>query len=382
MNIRPLATLLLVWALGARSDVNAVDWQALPPNTWVPIKPVLVQSDGSDDRGTWVQAGWNKLVFDADGKRVLFYDRWVDKKHGGDTIYGNCLYSFEPDSAKLIPIKIANWVKEPKPGGGYATKPLPENAQEPTPCDRHVYHAFEWVPDLKEIFICNGANQTAVRDEKVVGHKEVNDTWRFGLEQKVWKKVDSQQHPANHLEDGMGYCPDTKAIVYAGHGKIWILDLASGQWRPAKNNLPRAHMGMSVFYDGPRKRMLLVGGGAYGAWTTKAGGFNGLYAFDPRTETVSALADCPTALCRGALAHDTQRDLFVTAAVMPKKEGVEQPSGVFCYDPKRNEWKEIKSANAIPATGWMPLCYDAVHDCFIGMGSGKTFHAFRPALEK
>ena len=40
---------------------------------------------------------------------------------------------------------------------------LPENDKEPTPCPRHVYHAFEYVPDLKAVFICNGANQTAMR---------------------------------------------------------------------------------------------------------------------------------------------------------------------------------------------------------------------------
>jgi len=45
-------------------------------------------------------------------------------------------------------------------------------------------------------------------------------------------------------------------------------------------------------------------------WQTKAGGFNTLYAFDPKSEKVSRLADCPTAMCRAGLSHDTKRDLF------------------------------------------------------------------------
>jgi hypothetical protein len=56
----------------------------------------------------------------------------------------------------------------------------------------------------------------------------------------------------------MAYCPETKSIVYAGHGKLWLLYLAMGQWRKAKNDLPRNHMGVTVFYDPPRKRVLLA----------------------------------------------------------------------------------------------------------------------------
>src|SRR5260370_13474943 len=114
---------------------------SLPANTWVPLRPNTVQPAGAEERGRWVNAGWNKLVYDPDGKRVLFYDRWVDKKHGGTTIYGNCLFSFEPDSAKLTPLKIDGWVKRPTPNGGYRTEPLPHQ-DEPTPSSRHAYHGF------------------------------------------------------------------------------------------------------------------------------------------------------------------------------------------------------------------------------------------------
>ncbi len=127
--------------------------------------------------------------------------------------------------------------------------------------------------------------------------------------------------------------------------------------------------------------MLLAGGGYYDKWQTKAGGFNTLYAFDPATEKIARLADCPTALCRGALAHDTRRDLFLTAVMLTGK-GVEQPSGVFAYDPAKDAWREVKSANPVPIkNGWMPLCYDAGHDCFIGL-AGTTFAAFRYVPEK
>ncbi|MEX0701366.1 MAG: hypothetical protein WD069_04660 [Planctomycetales bacterium] len=373
--MRPAAFAILLLSLAV--PARAADLAALPANTWTPIKPVIVQPEADDEQGEWINAGWNKLVYDADAKRILFYDRWSDKKHGGTTIYGNCLFSFDPATDKLTPLRIDNWVKRPTPSGGYRTQPLPENVAEPTPCSRHVYHAFDYVPPLKAVFIANGANQSAADAAgKLRGHDLTQDTWRIDLDTKNWTKLESKEHPPNRLEDGMAYSPDTKSIVYAGHGKIWILDPESGQWRGAKHDLPRYHMGMTVFHDPPRKRMLLAGGGNYDKWQTKAGGFNTLYAFDPRTEEVTRLADCPTALCRGALAYDGRRDLFFTAVAL-RGENVEQPSGMFAYDPQQDAWREVKSQNPVPyQNGWMPLCYDAAHDCLIGMVR-TTFYAFR-----
>jgi hypothetical protein len=354
----------------------AADLAAIPPNSWVPIQPRIIQPKAAGEQGQWINAGWNKLVYDPDGKRVLFYDRWNDKKHGGTTIYGNCLYAFDAAADTLTPLKIDNWTKLETPDGGYRTPPLPENDREPTPCPRHVYHAFDYVPDTRSVFISNGANQTALRDGKLLGHDLCTDTWRFDLEKKSWTRIVSKDQPPNRLEDGMAYCPDTKAIVYAGHGKIWILDIAGGEWRKSRTELPRFHMGMTVFYDAPRKRMLLAGGGLYDKWQTTAGGFNTLYAFDPKSEEITRLADCPTALCRGALSHDTHCDLFIVAVALSGK-GVEQPSGIFAYDPKIDAWHAIKPANPVPyENGWMPLCYDARHDCHIGMAK-TTFYVFR-----
>ncbi len=350
--------------------------QEAPPNTWVPLKPVIESPADPDEKGHWMNVGWNKLVYDVEGRRVLFYDRWFDKKHGGYTIYGNCLFAFDPETARLTPLAIDRWRKEEVAGGGYRTLMRPENGADPSPCSRHVYHGFTLVPGRKAVYLANGANQTARAEDGRSSHDLCADTWRFDLEKKSWAKVESRLHPPNKLEDGMAYCPETNSIVYAGHGRIWILDLAAGQWREAKERLPRTHMGMTVFHDAPRKRMLFAGGGDYDKWKTKAGGFNTLYAFDPKTEAVTGLAECPTALCRGALAHDTKRDLFFTVATF-KGEGIEQPSGMFSYDPTKDAWSAVKVAGEIPMEkGWMPLCYDPHRDVLIGMVR-ESFYRFR-----
>ena len=81
------------------------------------------------------------------------------------------------------------------------------------------------------------------------------------------------------------------------------------------------------------------------------------------------------------MAHDTRRDLFIVAVTL-KGTNVEQPSGMFGYDPAKDTWSEITTSNPVPmANGWMPLCYDAGNDCLIGM-AGTTFYAFRHVPEK
>jgi hypothetical protein len=321
--------------------------------------------------------GWNKLVYDPDGKAVLFYDRWYDKKHGGYTIYGNCLFRLDPEAGTLTPVALDTWTKIDVKDGGYRTVPREENAKEPTPCPRHVYHAFEYVPDRKAVFLCNGANQTAMRGGKLLGHDLTADTWQFRMEAKKWARVPADGQPPNLLDDAMTYCPETKSLVYVGHGKLWILDLAAGKWRRAKHDPPAGGMGQTAFYDAPRRRVLLAGGGPLDSWKARPEPFRRLYAFDPKTETVSRLADCPTVLYSSHLAHDTRHDVFVAVAVFKKGE---QPSGMFAYDPKKDAWQVIRPASAVPPPVnwfvWMRLCYDAHHDCLIGL-VGEKFYAFR-----
>jgi hypothetical protein len=291
------------------------------------------------------------------------------------------LFAFDPAAGKLTPLKIDNWTKiEPK-GGGYRTVALPGNDDEPTPCPRHVYHAFEYVASLRAIFICNGANQTALRkDGKLVGHDLCDGAWKLDLKANKWSRIDAPDGPPNRLDDAMAYCPDIHSMIYTGTGcQIWVLDLDKGRWRKAKQSPPQhGSMGRTIFYDPTQKRMLILGGGRLDAWMKgKAPEFQELYAFDPKTETVKRLADAPTALYASHLAYDSKRRLFVAVAVFNKQE---QPSGMFSYDPHRDAWNEIKPANPIPPHrgwfGWMKLCYDSHHDCFIGMIGDKWF-AFR-----
>jgi hypothetical protein len=376
----------LLVLLATLSLTRGADLASLPANTWVEIKYTTEQPSDPQEKGHFARQGWNKIVYDPDGKRVLLYDRWIDKKHGGYTIYGNCLFGLDPVAGKLTPIKIDNWTRMEPKGGGYRTLALPENTAEPTPCPRHVYHAFVHVPELNAVFLCNGANQSVIDSSgKLVGHDECDGTWRLDLKTNRWARIKSEQCPRNFLDDAMAWCPDIKSLVYAGNGRqLWILDPEKGQWRKAKHSPPtRTAFGETIFHDPLKKRMLIVGGGPLDAWKKgEAAEFRELYAFDPKTETVERLADCPTAFYATHLAYDSKRQRFFAVAVFDKGE---QPSGMFSYDPNRDAWSELKPANPIPPHnnwfGWMQLCYDSEDDCLIGKVNDKFF-AFRPGPMK
>ena len=180
------------------------------------------------EKGHWIDAGWNKIVYDPDGKRVLFYDRWYDKKHGGYTIYGNALFAFDPASATLTPIKIDNWKKIDTKSGGYRTVVLPENETEPTPVSRHVYHAFDYVPELKSVFVCNGANQTVVKNDKLVGHDEADGAWRLDLTTNKWTRPRRRQSAAEPSRRRDGVLPRHQVadLPWRATASSWILEAA------------------------------------------------------------------------------------------------------------------------------------------------------------
>src|SRR5262245_19022780 len=109
------------WSMLVASSVSLTHGADLPnlaPNTWEEIKVSTEQPAGTTEKGAFARQGWNKIVYDPDGTRVLFYDRWLDNKHGGQTIYGNCLFALDPATGTLKPLKIDNWTKVDVPNGG------------------------------------------------------------------------------------------------------------------------------------------------------------------------------------------------------------------------------------------------------------------------
>src|SRR4029077_6937637 len=112
-------------------------------------------------------------------------------------------------------------------------------AKEPTPCPRHVCGGFEFVPEENAVYICNGANGSAMKDGQLLAHGLTANMWRLDLAKNKWTQVAPDQHPTKEsLDDSMAYCPDTKSIILNMKGKIWIHEIATGKWRKDKQETP------------------------------------------------------------------------------------------------------------------------------------------------
>jgi hypothetical protein len=112
---------------------------------------------------------------------------------------------------------------------------------------------------------------------------------------------------------------------------------------------------------------------------TKDAACDKIYAFDPKTEEITRLADCPTALNAASLAYDSKHDVFVTAVTIHfPADGL--PSGTFLYDPRRDTWQTIPVADQPDPkywAGWMKMCYDESNDCFVGLLIYDRLYAMR-----
>ena len=59
-----------IFSKGRQSDVQYAPKAVT--NTWPPSDP--------EEKGLFARQGWNKIVYDPDGKRVLFYDRCYESR--------------------------------------------------------------------------------------------------------------------------------------------------------------------------------------------------------------------------------------------------------------------------------------------------------------
>jgi hypothetical protein len=264
---------------------------------------------------------------------------------------------------------------------------MPENTGAPTPCPRFVYNGFDFVPELNSVFMTNGANSSAMRDGKIVGHAECENTWRFDLSQNKWTQIKSARHPANFpLGAALTYCSTAKKLIYCNYGELWTLEPGQGEWKKSKAALPERLYGQALCDDPLRKRMLVIGGTRNIASldaNEKGTHASSLFAFDPQTETIAKLADAPAPLYMAHMAHDAKRDIFITA---PFKNSGEPSAGVLVYDPNADAWSQVVTRNPTPQSGkksgGVALCFDTYRDCIIAFvpnsqAGADCFYAFR-----
>lgn len=336
----------------------------LPLNTWVRVDPnpkFIPLSEGQAFR----PQSWNKLVYDSIGKRAITMDRVSDKIHD-HSIYANAILVYDPTENEIKCLKVNNWKRENKSGGGYNTIAMPDNETDPTPCDRHPYGNFTFVPDQNSAYLSAGANAGALSGDKK-SHAVTADTWRFDIEKKTWQKIESELKPPASLEAVMCYDPTNKVIVQVTRNgqETWLLDVETGQWRnPDIKNSPRCGMAASMCFDSKRGRVLLFGGRGRqnpdNAWNARGVEFWELYV---REGEWKQLPSSPIPGRSAGMDYDPQRDLVMVHFSIVK--GKSARSVFYLCD--KNEWRVLDEEvdEAGPVSTWEGLAYDVSRDVFI-----------------
>ncbi len=363
-------------ARGEGTELGEVTFRPdMPVNTWVRVEPEYVAPPSG---GRHWPSGWNKLVYDPVGKRMIYMDRWRDDVRK-NTIYANAVMEFDIVENRVTCLKLTNWKRRDLGGGAYQTVPMPENEDEPTPADRHPYGNMTVVPEQNALYLAGGANQTA-RPRSAPA-----ETWRFDLEEHVWTKVESDVTPPNLLEDVMEYDPSNRIIVrLARDGRqTWLLDIDEGQWRNAEaENNPRCGKSAAMCYDSKRERILLYGGpGRQGqAWNDPG---PEMWAYSVEENAWTRLPDAPVSARAPGMAYDARRDVVMIHA----RDGRDGPPTVAFYFPEENEWRvlELPEEAEGPSPSWHTLAYDPVNDVFVRTAGGYTdpqWWLFRPDPSK
>lgn len=347
---------LFVAALAVSVPTFALD---LPANTWV-RQPAPRQVLRPGLAGTYEGRGWNHLRFDAVTKQMVLFDGYVEPpRYPPGNIYANSLWLYDPVTNRLTMEKLSHWTRD-----GSGSVPLPENAGDPTPFDRHPYSCIVYSASRNAIYLWSGANNSM--EEGYVG-----DMWTYSFSRKTWRSIPGP-HPFTVFEQAMSYDPFLEKIIlfggaasgYRDGAHTFVFDLKSELWTDAAPVVtPSPRFGQALCFDPVRRVTWMFGGGPYQQAT------NELWRYDAAANTwsqVPAGGDWPGARRFANMAYDTKRNLVVvhggvTASNAPLTD-------TWTLDPIRVSWRRLDPAGSPP--GERPVYaqdmdYDPVHDVFV-----------------
>lgn len=311
-------------AVASGSDVMPIT-----PNRWVNVTPTY---QGAPNGGNLMPMTCNNMgVYDPVSKRTISYDRWYDSIRNV-SIYANALVAYEPASNVATVLKLTNWL---------GTDPLPANATDPTPIDRHPLGGVGLDPLARTVYLVNGANQ-AGRPTYYPDHP--NDTWRFSLTGGSWSKVadpianPSIAHPPSDVGtySGMVHDPPTGKLAYFetkynGTGtKTWLFDPAVNRWSALNEDPSSANVHIStagIAYDTRRNLVVAYGGGYNSAGPPSAQ----LWAYSVSQNKWTALPNAPIPATAPEFAYDSVHDVFLALV----------GQSTLIFNPRTNAWSYL-----------------------------------------
>ena len=96
----------------------------IPGNQWVK-RPAPTVATLPNFPGEYDPRGWNHILYDPVGKRMVLYDGYVDASRP-TSIYANALWTYDPVTNRLALESVSNWKRQ-----SGVTVPLPQNVSTP-----------------------------------------------------------------------------------------------------------------------------------------------------------------------------------------------------------------------------------------------------------
>ncbi len=227
---------------------------------------------------------------------------------------------------------------------------------------RHA-HTATWDPVKNRLMVVGGLGQGGM----------LKDAWAFDPKTDEWQELKSTKDlPYWHGHTATWDPVKGRLLVVGGEGGsgTWALDPNTGEWREINSSKsPSARRGHTATWD-PVKGRLLVVGGAVGSTSLQDS-----WAFDPKTDEwqeIKSLKNPPPIYCPEATWDPFNQRLIVMGfnhELLGKTKKLSHET--WALDPKTDQWEEIKSAKMPPVRSGYQLVWDLVNKRLIlAQGSG------------
>jgi hypothetical protein len=341
---------------------------SIPSNTWVKqAAPSVTKLSGFT--GNFEARGWNHMLYDPVGRRMVLYDGYTDAAHPY-SIYANAIWTYDPVANRLSLQKVSNWTRQ-----NGKTLPMPANSTDPTPFDRHSYSCITIVPEKNMLYMWGGANSSISDDY-------VGDTWAFDLATNKWRPVNTPTHPFNVFEQTMAFDPVANRLVlfggaarsYGNPDAAWLFQPVTETWESVSAaGGPSQRSSQSMVFDPIRRVSWVFGGGAY---PTPG---NELWSFNATGETwsrVTLSGAVPAPRRFGAMAYDSRHDIVMLWGGIFDDNS--RYNDTWIFRPSSKQWVQLTPPLSPPTTDMNSedLAYDEENDVFVLHQNG-IFWLFR-----